>query len=290
MSIRQALKIRKQFTVEQKQFAAEQKIDAENTAAGWIDFLEEIAEFDSYVDEAKKKTKNIMITLIIVAVVCLFGTIFTAGALLPFFLLAFVAMIIYIAIYMGLNKIDIPNRLRLFVFPLIRMLKDEMKDQAKIYIKADFNTGMKKEYLTQKIDGKYDKNTRKKVDNTLYSYPILELKTRFADGNALSLYINDSSRKSSIRKTNYRGKTKYKTKYKIKTNVEVILAAKVGAYTFIGGSRAGTTSSVLYNQKDDKHIITYRHVKISATDEYIPELDLVLSAIATTYQQLKPIE
>ena len=94
MSIRKALKIRKGFTVEQQLFAKEQKLDGEHTAAEWIDFLEEIAEFDSYVDAARKKTSTIMTVLIVLSILSFIGTLVSGGVLLPVFLLLFVAMII----------------------------------------------------------------------------------------------------------------------------------------------------------------------------------------------------
>lgn len=301
MSIRKALKIRKQFTIEQNQFLKEQKIDGENTAAGWIDFLEELAEFDTYVDAARDKTVTIAIVCGVLSFISIFLTAFSGGLAAPLLILLIIATITYTAIYFSLKKIDIPNRMRLFVFPLIRVLQEEMKDESKIYLKVDFTTGLTKPYQTKHIEGKYDSNAKKKVDLTFYNYPVLELKAKLADGTNLAIEIADIARKNSIRKTNYRGKTKWKTKYKIKTRIDVSLIAKDTAYQYIANNDKKPQENVKqnapknikslshYERKNDKHVVSCRDVKISTEEENVPKLDAVLNAIAINYQKLKPV-
>jgi hypothetical protein len=291
MSIRKALEIRKKFTVEQHQFVKEQKIEGENTPAGWVDFFEELAEFDSYVDSAKNRTRNIAILCGVLSFFSIIASAATAGFLAPLMFLLFLLTAIYIAIYFGLEKVDIPNRMRFLVFPLIRVLQEEMKNEAKLYLKVNFKTGLTKPFETKKVEGKYDSKIKKKVDMAFYDYPVLELKAKLADGTGLAVTIDEVARKNDIRKTNYRGKTKYKTKYKIKTSIEVTLTAKEASYQYIDKNPQAQAAKPLlhYNHKADKHIISSKQVQISTDGEAIPKLDIVLNAIATTYQKLKPV-
>jgi hypothetical protein len=290
MSIRKALSIRKKFTVEQHQFISNQKIDGENTAAVWIDFLEELAEFDSYVDIAKNRIQNAAIICGVLSFISIFIVAFSAGLALPLLILLLLATVIYTSMYFGIKRFDIPNRMRFFIFPLLRVLQEETKPETKIYIKADFHTGMTKPYETKKIEGTYDKVLKKKVDLTFYAYDILQLKTKLADGTSLQLAISDVARKNDIRKTNYRGKTKWKTKYKIKTLIDITLGAKASAYQYIAKKdNEKPQSAIEYTQKEDKHILSLRQVEINTKESSVPKLDIVLSAIATTYQSLKPL-
>ncbi len=301
MSIRRALKVRKKFTIEQRQFITSKKLDGENTATGWIDFLEELAEFDTYVDIARNRTRNIAIALGVISFIVFFPAMGMTDMFFRSLLMLFPFLtVVYIAIYFDLKRVDIPNAMRLFIFPLIRVLQEETKDETKIYVKVDFNAGLNKLYQTNKIDGTYDSSKKRKVDMIFYKYPILELKTKFADGTNLILTIDESARKNEIRKTNYRGKTKWKTKYKVKTTIDVTLLAKETAYQYLNAknntpqsnnqanSKTNINNTLInYSKKDDKHVLSSRRVLVRTEEESIPKLELVLGTIAKVYESLK---
>jgi hypothetical protein len=288
MSIRKALAIRKQFTVEQQQFINEKKIHGQQTASQWIDFLEEIAEFDSYVDTAKNSTQNWAWGFGIAGFLSIFSVAFLGGvAVLPVGF-CFFACLLYVAINLQLNKVDIPNRMRLFVFPLLRVLKEETKPDALISIKADFKAGMSKPYFVREAKKEIH---RGKVTSYFYDYPILELKTKLADGNGLQINVSDFARKNAVQKRNIRGKTKSKTKYKIKTDLQVMLTAKNENYLLknaIQPAKTKVKQGLLYSFKENKHQFNLRKITVSTAEESIPALEEVLGLIAKGYINLLP--
>ncbi len=288
MSIRKVLAIRKQFTVEQQQFVDEKKIDSEQTATQWIDFLEEIVEFDSYVDVAKSKTQNWAIGFGIASFLSIFSAAFLGGFAAVLVALFLILCLIYVAIYINLKKIDIPNRMRLFVFPLLRVLKEETKPDALIQVKADFKTGLHKPYLIK--EEKKD-IPRGKATIYYYNYPLLELKTKLADGNVLAINMTDTARKSDRKQSNSRGKTKYKTKYKIKTNLQVTLLVKTSAYQLKKSisPTANSKQDLHYALKNDKHALSLQKTIIGTTEETIPNLQETLALIAKGYDYLKAV-
>jgi hypothetical protein len=289
MSIRKALAIRKQFTVEQQQFINEKKIEGQQTAAQWIDFLEEIAEFDSHVDAAKVKTVYWAWGFGIACFLGFFTIAFLGDFSIVLMATCFVLCIIYIAINQQLNKVNIPNRMRLFVFPLLRILKEETKPDALISLKADFKAGMTKPYFVKEAKKEIH---RGKVTSSFYDYPILELKTKLADGNGLQIKVSDFARKNAVQKRNLRGKTKFKTKYKIKTDLQVTLTAKDENYLLksaIPPTEANTKQGLLYSLKEGKHLFNLRKITISTEPESIPALQEVLGLIAKGYENLRPV-
>jgi hypothetical protein len=285
MSIRKALAIRKKFTLEQQQFVSEKKIDGEYTAAKWIDFLEEIAEFDSYVDVAKEKTQNWAIGFGVGTFFSLFSFAFlNVLALVPVLCLLSLCLV-YTTMYWSLRRVDIPNRMRLFMFPLVRLLQEEMKPDTLISLKADLTTGMNKPYFVR--ESRKDV-PRGKVTSYFYDYPILELKTKLADGNSLQIFVSDFARRSEARRSNARGKTKTKTKYKIKTTMQVVLTAKTETYQVQKiPAQPKVRKELHYELKNNKHILNLRKTEISTAEESIPTLNSVLELIAKGYQLLK---
>lgn len=285
MSIRKALAIRKKFTLDQQQFISEKKINGEYTAAKWIDFLEEIAEFDSYVDVAKEKTQNWAIGFGVATFLSLFSFAFLgAFALVP--VLSFLVLcVVYTTMYWSLRRVDIPNRMRLFMFPLVRILQEEMKPDTLVALKADLTTGMNKPYFVR--ESKKDV-PRGKVTSYFYDYPVLELKTKLADGNSLQIFVSDFARKNEVRRSNARGKTKTKTKYKIKTTTQVVLTAKAETYQVQKlPAQPKTKKELYYELKNNKHILNLRKTDVSTAEESIPLLNSTLELIAKGYQLLK---
>jgi len=288
MSLRKAFQLKTLFTAEQNLFADEKKIAATKTPAEWIDFFEELVEFDEVVDAAYDKVGNAMIGFGVVGVICFIVAFFFP----PLFILFLVLLIIFLVLWSRqkeLIRLNIENRMRHFVYPLVRVLAQEMEADGMIYIEADFKVGLNPTYKTnnekKKINGR-------DIDSTYYAYDILQLTAKLADKNELHLAIHEQARMNKVGKYNARGKYKTKTKYKVKTAFESSLVVKKQNFTLKKASANGTIpleggKKLYIKDKGDKVIVTNFHQVISTEAYPIPTVPQVLGTIAPCYQALQ---
>jgi hypothetical protein len=288
MSLRKALQLKTLFTAEQNLFADEKKIAATKTPAEWIDFFEELVEFDEVVDAAHEKVGNSMTGFGVVGVICFIVAFFFP----PLFILFLLLLIIFLVLWSRqkeLIKLNIENRMRHFVYPLVRVLAQEMGADGMIYIEADFKVGLNA--TCQKNNEKKKINGRN-IDSTYYAYDVLRLTAKLADKNELHLAIHEQARVSKVGKYNARGKYKTKTKYKVKTAFESSLVVKKQNFTLKEASVDGIISlergrKLYVKDKGDKVIVTNFHQVISTEEYPIPTVPQVLGTIAPCYQVLQ---
>ena len=154
-SLQKAIHTYWKMNTEEKQLIRKRMIDGAHTVDQWLALAEQGAEFDHYADAVRpylgKRSTMILVcaffALILGAAFGLsepeFYPIFYFGATIGG-LLFLVGMIFY-GFYFYLKSQDIPNHLRLFVVPLLRVLKEEVGDLALVHIKSDLRKKARKD-------------------------------------------------------------------------------------------------------------------------------------------------
>ncbi|TAF66148.1 MAG: hypothetical protein EAZ55_06785 [Cytophagales bacterium] len=304
------------LNVEQKQVIEQKHLQQAYTAEQWLDYLQEIAEYDYHVDNylrvfPKKYGDNSG---------CLWalsiGTIIFGIWLLMISEGDFRSWI-YIAIFLSsvpfwvwhyiyeaktqktvTQKRNMPNFLRNFIVPLVAVLKEETRPQTPIQL----NINMRDPAKTKQKD-ELKKDT--KGNGTFYIYDMLNLRTRLSDGTVLWLKVQDVIRE----RFKYKRKgNKYKIKVKrvyqlqmslpkkhytlktsaIKPSFRLKKEDKPTKYGFkvkLAQSFYQTTTTYKGNQGEE-----YWKYGMEVSERKIPNLNSILDLIATVYKQVDPIE
>ncbi|MDM8515441.1 hypothetical protein QUF76_04520 [Desulfobacterales bacterium HSG16] len=183
-------------------------------AADCINALSELEKIDSDAEKNEKKAFTR-------AALCLFGIIASliTGAMTTtpyFFYLAPVfgiALVIFVLVGIRYSFRDLDDGFRVYLFPLLRALSDDIKKNKKISIEMDFFPTDKKIFKKSKSD-KYQKGVYHKCYDTLYERDYLKMTLPLHDGNRLVVSVRDSLIEAQMTKKNPRGKIKTKRKYK----------------------------------------------------------------------------
>ncbi len=279
---KKALGIFKTLTEEQKQFALTNKISASYKIKKWLDLLQKLAIMDKLGDKQRKRSKGWAIAFLIFAG---FFTLLTFGG--GFFMLIMVAIFavpgfLLLSRYKKLKKIDIDNRLRLFVVPLTIILLEEANKEKKITYNLNVKNPVRKDNISEIIP-----NTNKrypKIKTTFYKSEWMEASAEFSDGVKLNWDIEDVIRKRNITKISRSGKTKYKVKYKIKHIINMQVQLPKSKYQL-----TADPTSFLYKDSNNYHVLKIKGKAISNSLVQGLDINAFLELVASAYSKFKPI-
>jgi hypothetical protein len=144
---------------EQTKILFRKKVEGERSADEWIQLLENLAIYDAHSDEGRRLFRNIgWLTLAGILLMHLFGVQLgqLGGRTLVkysefFFRLLVAGSAISWFMYFFLRVGDLSNHLRLFLFPLIEILKQEMPPGAPIKLKIDLHERTSRKYRLRRI-------------------------------------------------------------------------------------------------------------------------------------------
>ncbi len=282
-----AANLYKTFNEEQKQFAATQQIKGKHKIKHWMELLEKVALWDEKADKARPIGPSIGRTL----------SLFMAIMGLPLGIFGFVAalhwliavgagaFIVFLMIYLGLRgkeEDDIRNHFRLFVMPLLYVLREEAGEDAKLKMRLDFSHPDKSAYKA-----KAPAYIRKVPADTIVNYYAvtwLELELELADGALLAIELSDFVRNSTRRRRNPRGKLKVKEKRKIKHSIKTVLSFPKTHY------QISDTPTKAQRQDSSTHFVVQAKQKQVQYQNHIhQDLLPLLVCLSECYKTVRPL-
>ncbi len=266
MKLFKALSSINKLNKKQKEFVRLKKIEDKRKLKAWLDFLNQIAEYDTYGDKARKE-------LIIMLFIFGFLSFFLVG--IPFF-------VIVLILYLRLHR-DINNTLRSFLHPLLLIIREETNEKNRMSIEMDMNKGIGKAYFQNKV--KVSPRPRGVRSRTHYYYYIqrIEANVKILNGVELSFKLSDKIRKAKITKISTSGKLKTKTKYKIKNECKIIIFFPKNRFKKV------TEDTTFLTEDAKNYIFTKKDQNISREKEAVYPLKNFLGIIGTAYKQFQPI-
>ncbi|MCP4040555.1 MAG: hypothetical protein GY731_01190 [Gammaproteobacteria bacterium] len=226
----------------QRRLLGHKLISGNYTPKLWLKMFKGPAVFDLYGDAARKFSGWLAVGGLIVLVLFLFfgATLLDAlglgGGYMPLLgLLAGVVILCGIMYFVFKGK-DLPNNLRDFVYPLIKIIGEDMKPDVPLHISLNLRGGMDKEKRKDERNQSEGTSRYPKILEQHYLDPWFSGSARLADGTSLKWRVVDRIRARKITKRNHRGKIKVKHKYKIQRRMEVIIGIRQDRYQTTKGS------------------------------------------------------
>ena len=151
--LKKAIQLYLQMDSEEKKIIRKRVIDGAHTPDYWLQFLEKGSRFDHYADQVRPYLGN---TAAVMLAIAFFLTFFTIPFSFEreFFLISRLGWMIIVTLlffgslslisYIFLKTKDIPNHLRLFVVPLLEVLKEEVYSTELIHLKTDLRKKARK--------------------------------------------------------------------------------------------------------------------------------------------------
>jgi len=275
------MKIYNTLDKEQVQFIQSKTIDTTNKLKWWVDFLRPVAQMDKLNDYRRKKKSAGIILIIILLVLSLF---FGFGYPMIFIvsIIMVVLLIIQIKKVNKLTSLDIGNHLRMFLMPLIIVLKEESDENAKAHIKFDASSPVSAKKLVKSIN-----DTNKgypKIKTEIYNHPWLDADLLLADGTIMKFDFNDLVVKKRITKRGTSGKIKTKNKIKIKHNLCMKISFRKDHYQV-----NNLNNTFIYSETGEYHNFKVKYKLIRYSLEEITIFNDMLGMISSAYQNVKVI-
>ncbi|WP_020531708.1 SdpI family protein [Flexithrix dorotheae] len=294
MSRKKSLEVYNSLDDEQKEIISTKKISGNQPASAWLERLKKVALMDHYGDTYRKnQTYAILMVFIgiagfILTVICLANE-FYYGLVIP--VLAVIGIVLIYKSSSKFNKMDLTNHLRLFIVPLLAILKEESRKKEKIDLEINLNNPCEKDNIVETIPNSNKKYP--KVKTTFYDLQWMSGKAKLQDQTQLHWTVNDLVRKRDITKKNPRGKIKFKTKYKVKHNVNLKLSIPKESYELVKNPNENQPVNgaykMAYVSSDRFHVFKIRSTDVSATLDESVKLNHFLGTITKAYKHVKPI-
>ena len=272
----------------QKEMVDRKTIDETHTIDEWITLLTSLSTFDEHADALRKLLGW---TMVIAVILGFAGAIVSQSLIVA--VVALVVLIAAIVYYRRFKKLDLPNNLRKFVLPLLRLLREDMESTAPLALKCDLRGGQLEEKKTGAATSLPAGYGVVSATQTLYTDPWISGATTLADGSKLDWEIVDHIRRRDVTKRNARGKTKYKTKYKIRRQIDVKIGFPIDDYAMAVNKATGSgtaTDRMAVKEGAKRNIYKMRRVVVESVPDAILDLKQFIDPIAGAYRQvaLKP--
>ncbi|MBX2842881.1 MAG: hypothetical protein KTR26_14015 [Flammeovirgaceae bacterium] len=294
MSRKKSLEVFNSLDEEQKEIISTKKISGNQPASAWLERLKKVALMDHYGD-TYRKNQTYIIFMILIGIGGIILTIvsltngFYFGLIIP--VLAVTGIVLIYKSFSKFASMDLANHLRLFIVPLLAILKEESRKKEKIDLEVNLNDPCKEENIVETIPNS-NKNYPK-IKTTFYGIQWMSGKARLQDQTQLQWTVNDLVRKRDVTKKNPRGKIKYKTKYKVKHNVNLKLSIPKESYELVQDPNENQPTNgpykMGYSSSDRFHVFKIRSTDVSATLDESIKLNHFLGIITKAYKHVKPI-
>lgn len=290
MNLFNALQAYQSLTADQKLFVKERTVEGTTTPDEWLNLFSKVAAYDSLRDSSSK-TFGWAGCGCLVSGIILFILGVSTVALLPVAII-FIMVAVVLAIFFFKRRKDVPNHLRLFVVPLLSILREEMINGELLYLRLDLRGGSvpDKMYSNQlSKTGLKLQSQGSKIKEEFFQDPWISGSAKLADGTRLQMRVVDRVRKREETKRRTSGKYKTKTKYKIKSRVEARLQFKQTKYTFTKtGLQAAKNEKLDVQASGGKDTLQMRRTVHSVVNEPVSLYEF-LDLLAKAYKQVKPV-
>jgi hypothetical protein len=185
-----------------------------------------------------------------------------------------------------LRKMDVPNRIRVSVLPMLIILREDADLNATLHLRADLRGATVADKQVGQEEVLIDTSVRR-VAQTRFCDAWLRGSVRLCDGSQLKWEVSDLVKQRRIRKSSV-GRTKFKTKYKRKTRIDVTLIARRDRYQVDAPSTGDGPK--LKKQDERKSVLRYRRAFASkASPDNAFDFNGFMLTISTVHQCLKPL-
>ena len=272
----------KSLTEEQKSFINAKNLKGSHPVGVWLDFFKPIVLMDTLCDKQRKAKKNWLIFFVIITFISFF--FLALGPLGILIELALIFTIIVLSVKLiKLKNIDISNQLRLFVFPFLSLMNNDINKKENIELNLEFSNPMDSRFMIKEIP-----NTNRrypKVKTKFYKNNWMSAKMKLKDETELDFNINDIIRRRDITKRSRSGKIKSKVKYKVNHVTELKVLFPKEKYLMTEAANRLTA----YKENKKYHILKIKGKNISTDlDQTITPKEL-LNLVAQAFKCVKPI-
>lgn len=275
MSIKQASSIYRSLTEDQKKLVDDKQLSATLSVKDWTLFLRKAAIYDELGEKAARQYLFLMILMIVLVIVSIVLAIDYWQAGLP--LVVGFGLILFYVIrgYRKYKMRDLTNHLRLFLLPLLFVLKDKAGEKAKMALKLDLRKPTAPEPVKE-----FQQDNRK---IKLYQPNYVIGKVKLLDEAVLEFILNDDIRVLRIKKRSASGKTKIKYKNKVARHYFIRLSFPKKYYK----TKNGAAESVRLSETDEMYICK---LKVKSKTDKISEvvaLDDFLKSVNELYELIE---
>lgn len=276
---------------QQRKLLLAKRVEGDYTPDAWLQLLDGPSRFDTHADRLRRFSGILFFLSLVPTIIGLLDVLdlLSAGRtdFRPLLLIGGGLMATFGALWLVTRKMDLSNRLRRFLLPLISLLGDDLKKGRPLQLKVDLSRCMLKSKKTGKR-GPYDKHPYKNVVETFYQDPWLHWQAVLADGAHLQLDIQENVTVRRGTKKTPRGKHKIKIKKKAKNQVAVRLRLPADRFRFLGVQRHGNIRMQVRQPEGGKWLTLQARRTVAGKPEE-PELRPVLDLITRLYKGIERI-
>jgi len=183
---------------------------------------------------------------------------------------------------------DLPNVLREFVYPIVRLVAEDVKPGGTASLHLDL-TGFNRR--DKKIDSRpvSGRSNYVKAVDTFYEDPWFQGSAKLSDGSNLQWQIVDRVRIRKITKRGQSGKLKSKTKSKTKRRMEISLGARKDVYrvTEPPAEPAVDVVATAKSERNQLRAVAVTQWADQPGDKRIPSIDSFVGLVAAAYRRVE---
>lgn len=273
---------------EQHKIIDEKIIDGRHTANKWLRTLKKLAILDKHVDSyLVHPSYGWKIGIGIAVAIIFFFAAFISEVYYLLILPAIAIGVIYKTVTdrNKIKKLDLSNHFRLFLMPLLSILKEDIHTSARISISAVLKKADQDEYKIKDVPNRNDGYP--KIQEKHYKVPRISFNSIFIDNTSLLLTLTDLVRKRDITKRNPRGKIKRKIKYKVKQVGIVKVQFKKSIYQL--KAEVPTPENIVMAENENAYVFKAKVSEITTDLEHRMNPNKILKAIGHIYNLVQPI-
>lgn len=259
----------------------------------WLRVLKRTSRFDEHADKLRRMCAIVAAVGLVAILVSLGALMATAGVEQPLWVMVGlgvggIALLVFGIPWLYLRWRDLPNVLREFVYPIVRLVAEDVKPGETASLQLDL-TGFKrrnKKVGSRPVSGR--SNYVKAVD-TLYEDPWFQGSARLCDGSNLHWRIVDRVRVRKITKRGRSGKLKFQTKSKTKRRMEVTLGARKDVYrvTEPPAEPAVDVVATPTSERNRLRAVAVTQWSDQPGDDRIPSIDSFVGLVAAAYRRVE---
>jgi hypothetical protein len=262
------------MTPEQQQIAAAKRLGVNRPVDDVLALARALLDFDTAM-AAKRKKAGCTGGIAIAAAIAGFITsgMYPFGWVFP--ILAVIAAIVFITLFVRFKSQDLSDNLRTAALPFLTVLREDMNPGDALHVDIDLRPYAIDEKKKRQSDP-YKKGAYYKIIDKLYVDPWFDGGATLADGTKLRWKVVEHVMEHHKTKRSSRGKIKSKTKISRKTVAVVTLGFPMKEYAVTGEA-----------ERDDKRATMMLARKLKTKDENSPAFKLLVDMIAEGYRRVK---
>ena len=280
--------LRKQLAEPAIKMLDSRRVSGRASPQAWLAILDDLGAFDRCCERARRHAG--------------LGALFSGIAVIGCLLVAFypgaigsgILFIPFFGLWLRFRAIDLPDALRLFVSPLVAVLREDMKSGALLSIDADLSGPLVKEKKTnvQKIPRAQLHGRVRSRKETFYEDPWLEIRGKFVDQTSFILTCRDEVIQADITKRSQSGKTKSKRKYKFKRLTGVVLKPDPTQYAPVNPDAAPANTAAQIKQRENGFTVhaSQKEKKAGKPESSVPDIDDLLLLVGYAVSHCAPLE